>query len=71
MPLLSSSHNPSILANPKLFRRTVNVADTAMEHLPRFLLYSRFNAWGRQREVPATPDQTFHAWYLKNRKKTP
>ncbi len=56
-----------VLSDPKQFRRTVNVTDAAIEHLPRFLLYSRFNAWGRQREVPASPEQTFHAWYLKNR----
>ncbi len=63
-----------LLASPKMYRRSINVTDAAIEHLPRFLLYSRFNAWGRQREVPATPDQTFHAWYLKNRRmdgKTP
>ncbi|MGF1640931.1 MAG: lactate utilization protein B [Rhodospirillales bacterium] len=57
-----------ILADPKLYRRTLGVTDAAIEHLPRFLLYTRFNAWGKQREVPVTPDQTFHAWYLKNRR---
>ena len=25
----------------------------ALEHLPRFMIYNPFNAWGRQREVPA------------------
>ena len=56
-----------ILSDPQKYRKTIDVADAAIEHLPRFLLYSRMNAWGRQREVPAPPDQTFHAWYLKNR----
>jgi L-lactate dehydrogenase complex protein LldF len=56
-----------LLADPKAYRRTIAVTDAALEHLPRFLLYTRFNAWGRQREVPAPPDSTFHAWYLKNR----
>jgi L-lactate dehydrogenase complex protein LldF len=32
-------------------------------------MYSRLNAWGRQREVPAAPQQTFRQWYLKNRGK--
>ncbi len=58
-----------ILVDPKKYRKTMDVADAAIEHLPRFLLYSRMNAWGRQREVPASPDETFHAWYLKNREK--
>ncbi len=56
-----------ILSDPKKYRKTIDLADAAIEHLPRFLLYSRMNAWGRQREVPASPDETFHAWYLKNR----
>lgn len=56
-----------ILSDPKAYRRTLSATDAAMEHLPRFLLYTRFNAWGKQREVPVTPDHTFHAWYLKNR----
>ncbi len=58
-----------ILADPKSFRRAVTTTDAALEHLPRFLLYTRFNAWGKQREVPVTPEQTFHGWYLKNRGK--
>ena len=59
-----------ILADPKTYRRTIAATDAAIEYLPRFLLYTRFNAWGKQREVPATTDQTFHAWYLKNRGKS-
>ena len=41
----------------------------ALEHLPRFMIYSRLNAWGRQREVPQAPAQTFRQWYLKHRAK--
>jgi L-lactate dehydrogenase complex protein LldF len=33
------------------------------------MMYSRFNAWGRQREVPEAPQFTFRQWYLKNRGK--
>ena len=56
-----------IMSDPQRYRKMIGVADVATEHLPRFLLNSRMNAWGRQREVPVKPDQTFHAWYLKNR----
>ena len=56
-----------ILADPKAYRRAVRVTDSALDHLPRFLVYNRMNAWGRQREVPAAPPQTFHDWYLKHR----
>ncbi len=33
------------------------------------MMYNRMNAWGKQREVPATPPATFRQWYLANRTK--
>jgi len=60
-----------LLADPKAYRRTISVTDAALEHLPRFLLYTRFNAWGKQREVPMSSEGTFHGWYLKNRRAKP
>ena len=56
-----------MMSNPKLYRSSVAMSGAALEHLPRFLVYTRFNAWGKQREVPIAPDQTFNAWYRKNR----
>ncbi|MBL8540214.1 MAG: lactate utilization protein B [Burkholderiales bacterium] len=56
-----------VLASPKLYRAAVEGASAASEYLPRFMLYTRFNAWGRQREVPVAPQQTFRQWYIKNR----
>jgi L-lactate dehydrogenase complex protein LldF len=58
-----------ILASPKLYRAAVETAGAGVEYLPRFMMYSRLNAWGRQREVPAAPPYTFRQWYLKNRGK--
>ena len=43
------------------------VHDTAVAELPRAFIYNPFNAWGKQREVPDAPEQTFRDWYLKNR----
>ncbi len=37
-------------------------------HLPRGVLYSRWNAWGRQRELPPMPTETFRALYRKERR---
>jgi L-lactate dehydrogenase complex protein LldF len=56
-----------ILASPKLYRAAVEAAAAGIEHLPRFMVYNPFNAWGRQREVPSSPPSTFRQWYLKNR----
>ena len=58
-----------LLASPKLYRAAVGTAGTSLEHLPRFMLYNRLNAWGLQREVPEAPQFTFREWYLKNRVK--
>jgi L-lactate dehydrogenase complex protein LldF len=56
-----------VLGSPKLYRAAVEAAAAGIEHLPRFMVYNPFNAWGRQREVPGAPVQTFRQWYLKNR----
>jgi L-lactate dehydrogenase complex protein LldF len=56
-----------VLANPKLYRAAVEAAAASIEHLPRSLVYNPFNAWGRQRELPAAPASTFRQWYLKHR----
>jgi L-lactate dehydrogenase complex protein LldF len=58
-----------ILGSPKLYRAAVETAGASLEHLPRFMMYSRLNPWGRQREVPEAPQSTFRQWYLKNRVK--
>lgn len=36
---------------------------------PRWLLYSPFNVWGKTRELPTPPAETFSEWYLRNRRK--
>ena len=34
------------------------------------LMYNPLNPWGKHRELPAVPRQTFHQWYLENRRKS-
>jgi L-lactate dehydrogenase complex protein LldF len=58
-----------VLSNPKLYRAAAEGAGAGIEHLPRFAIYSRLNAWGKQREVPDAPQVTFRQWYLENRGK--
>jgi hypothetical protein len=57
----------ALLSNPSLYRAALPLADSALRHLPRFILYNRLNTWGRGREVPHAPKQTFHQWYKENR----
>ena len=58
-----------VLASPALYRTAVKAANSGLDYLPRTMIYNPLNAWGRQREVPKTPKQTFRDWYLKNRGK--
>ena len=56
-----------LLAHPALYRTAIATADWALNHLPRFALYSRLNAWGKHREVPHGPRESFHSWYKRHR----
>jgi L-lactate dehydrogenase complex protein LldF len=58
-----------VLAHPALFQFSGKMARLALRYLPRFIVYSKINAWGKQRELPAVPEQSFREWYEKNRKK--
>lgn len=49
-----------ILARPWAYRLAGKLARWIMRVMPRRILYSRLNAWGRQRELPPAPPQTFH-----------
>jgi len=56
-----------LLSRPAAYRAAIAAADVALAHLPRFIIYNGLNAWGRHREVPHPPKQTFHSWYQVNR----
>ena len=56
-----------LLSNPVAYRAALPMADSALKILPRFVVYNRLNTWGRGREVPHPPKQTFHQWWKENR----
>jgi L-lactate dehydrogenase complex protein LldF len=56
-----------LLSRPAAYRAATAAADAALAHLPRFVIYNGLNAWGKHREVPHPPKETFHAWHRKNR----
>jgi L-lactate dehydrogenase complex protein LldF len=56
-----------LLSRPAAYRAAIAAADVALAHLPRFIIYNRINAWGKHREVPHPPKQTFRSWYKANR----
>jgi L-lactate dehydrogenase complex protein LldF len=48
-----------VLNRPWLYRLAGKVARLTLRIAPRSLVYSRINIWGRQRELPPPPKQTF------------
>jgi L-lactate dehydrogenase complex protein LldF len=56
-----------LLSRPAAYRAAIATADVALAHLPRSFIYNGLDAWGKHREVPSPPKQTFHAWYRANR----
>ncbi|MDF0604759.1 lactate utilization protein [Neisseriaceae bacterium TC5R-5] len=58
-----------VLASPSLYRAAASGVSGAVNHLPRAILYNPLNIWGKQREIPAAPKQSFREWYLQNRTK--
>lgn len=59
----------NVLSHPNLYRAAVRMAGSAVSTLPRAVLYNPLNVWGKQREVPEAPNETFRDWYLKRSKK--
>jgi L-lactate dehydrogenase complex protein LldF len=58
-----------VMSEPRLYRAAISATGLAIEHLPRFAIYNWLNPWGRQREVPESPKQSFHTWYVENRRR--
>lgn len=56
------------LADPAIFHAAESLSQTALKRLPRFLLYNSLNPWGKHRELPDAPRQTFRQWYIENRR---
>lgn len=54
-----------VLLHRALYLLAGKAARFFMRALPRGLLYSRWNAWGRQRELPPAPKETFRDLYRR------
>ncbi len=57
-----------VLRHTWLYRLAGKVGRVAIKLLPRFMVYNRWNPWGRQRELPTAPEQSFRALYAKRRR---
>jgi L-lactate dehydrogenase complex protein LldF len=57
----------AVLANPKVFA-FAGKAGRFMIKNASFLVNNSLNAWYKQREMPAPPEESFREWYKKNGK---
>jgi L-lactate dehydrogenase complex protein LldF len=58
-----------VMRRPKLFVFAGSVGRKVLSWLPRFLVYNRLNPWGRQRELPVPPKQSFREQYRQRKSK--
>ena len=61
----------ALFARPAMYRAAIERTNDALASLPRFAIYNGLNAWGKNREMPHPPAETFHQWYARNRGATP
>jgi L-lactate dehydrogenase complex protein LldF len=57
----------ALFARPAMYRAAIERTNDALASLPRFAIYNGLNAWGKNREMPHPPAETFHQWFAKNR----
>ena len=58
----------SIFANPKKFEGVGKIARWSLRNLPKVVINSRPNVWGKERDLPKGPKESFEEWYLKRKK---
>ena len=57
-----------VLGNTWLFTTAGRVGRWVFPLLPRFLVYNRLNPWGKQRELPPMPKQSFRELYRQRKR---
>ncbi|MFD0988867.1 lactate utilization protein B [Mariniflexile jejuense] len=59
----------NVLANSKLYGFVGKSSRFMLKHTPKFLIYSKLNAWGKARDLPEVKGDNFEEWYKKRQKK--
>jgi L-lactate dehydrogenase complex protein LldF len=54
-----------VLGHRWLYELSGRIGRWIMPKLPRWMIYNRFNAWGRQRELPEPPRESFRERYRR------
>lgn len=56
-----------VFQHPALMNWMGKMSRMALRWTPRPLIYHRWNDWGKGRELPIPPQQSFREWWVKNR----
>lgn len=56
-----------LFTHPNLYRKAGKFGRKALQMMPRWMVYNSLNTWGKQRELPEPPKQSFQEWYQQNR----
>jgi len=56
-----------VLGSSKLYFSLGKMARKSLSTLPNKMIYNNLNAWGKQRDLPKPPKESFKEWYKKNR----
>ncbi|MEZ4830294.1 MAG: lactate utilization protein B [Bacteroidia bacterium] len=62
---LSMNMAGRLLGSQKAYQWAGKVGRMALRILPRFVIYNGLNPWGKDRELPVPPRQSFRDWYIK------
>ncbi len=54
-----------VLGAPTVYRALGNIGRRVLANSPRWLIYNRLNPWGKQRDLPPAPAESFRQWYAK------
>jgi L-lactate dehydrogenase complex protein LldF len=57
-----------IFANPSQFEKVGIIARWSLRSLPKGLINSKPNVWGKERDLPLGPNESFDEWYKKRKK---
>ena len=57
-----------LMTKPALFNFVGKIARKVVPKLPKALVYNKFNAWGKQRDLPSMPEKSFKDLYKEGLK---
>jgi L-lactate dehydrogenase complex protein LldF len=64
---LSMKFGNGIFKSPLSYNYSGKIMRMALKNLPKSLIYNPANVWGKQRDLPPVPNESFKEWVKKNR----